>query len=89
MIYWNKQSQAVYLDIKNLPPPPSDKQYQLWFIDPSNKPVSAGVFDMKTGEWMKMVNAPAALAFAITLEPLGGSVNPTMDQMYVLGTVSS
>jgi anti-sigma-K factor RskA len=89
MIYWNKQSQTVYLDIKNLPPAPSDKQYQLWFIDPSNKPVSAGVFDMKTGEWIRMVNAPAAVAFAVTLEPRGGSVNPTMDQMYVIGMVSS
>jgi anti-sigma-K factor RskA len=89
MIYWNKQSQSVYLDIKNLPPAPSDKQYQLWFIDPSNKPVSAGVFDTKTGEWIKMVNAPAAVAFAVTLEPRGGSVNPTMDQMYVIGMVSS
>ena len=89
MIYWNKQSQTVYLDIKNLPAAPSDKQYQLWFIDPSNKPVSAGVFDMKPGEWIKMVNAPAAVAFAVTLEPRGGSANPTMDQMYVMGTVSS
>lgn len=89
MIYWNKQSQTVYLDIKNLPAAPSDKQYQLWFIDPSNKPVSAGVFDMKTGEWIKMVNAPAAVAFAVTLEPRGGSVGPTMDQMYVIGMVSS
>jgi len=89
MIYWNKQSQTVYLDIKNLPTPPSDKQYQLWFIDPSNKPVSAGMFDVKTGEWIKMVNAPAALAFAVTLEPRGGSMNPTMDQMYVIGMVNS
>jgi len=89
MIYWNRQSQAVYLDIKDLPPAPSDKQYQLWFIDPSNKPVSAGVFDMKTGEWIRMVNAPAAVAFAVTLEPRGGSQNPTLDQMYVIGTVSS
>ena len=89
MIYWNKSSKSVYLDVKSLPENPSDKQYQLWFIDPSNKPVSAGVFDAKTGEWLKMIDAPDAVAFAVTLEPRGGSVNPTMDQMYVIGKVSS
>lgn len=89
MIYWNKQDKSVYLDIKSLPMNPSDKQYQLWFIDPSNKPVSAGVFDANAVEWMKMVDAPDALAFAVTLEPRGGSVNPTMEEMYVIGMVSS
>ncbi|MCY7410411.1 MAG: anti-sigma factor, partial [Chitinophagales bacterium] len=82
MIYWNKNTKAVYLDIKNLPVAPAGKQYQLWFIDTSNKPVSAGVFDSKIG-MLQMTNANDALAFAVTLEPMGGSVNPTMDEMYV------
>lgn len=89
LIYWNTESKAVYLDIKTLPPAAADKQYQLWFIDPKAGPVSAGVFDVKTGEMMKMINAPAAAAFAVTLEPRGGSINPSMDQMYVVGTVNS
>ncbi|MEO6167960.1 MAG: anti-sigma factor [Chitinophagales bacterium] len=89
LIYWNSESKVVYLDIKALPPAAADKQYQLWFIDPKAGPVSAGVFDVKTGEIMKMINAPAAAAFAVTLEPRGGSINPTMDQMYVMGTVNS
>lgn len=89
LIYWNKQTQAVYLDIKSLPPTPSDKQYQLWFIDPVRGPVNGGLFDVKPGEMVKMINAPAAAAFAVTLEPRGGSTNPTLDQMYVVGNVSS
>ena len=89
LIYWNKETKSVYLDIKALPPTAADKQYQLWFIDPKNGPVSAGVFDLKTGELLKMTDAPDAAAFAVTLEPLGGSVNPTLDQMYVVGNVSS
>jgi anti-sigma-K factor RskA len=28
-----------------------------------------------------------AQAFAITLEPKGGSVNPTMSEMYVMGSI--
>jgi anti-sigma-K factor RskA len=88
MIYWNKNSRSVYLDVKSLPANSSDKQYQLWFIDPHNHPVSAGVFDAENGMFMKMVDAADAVAFAVTLEPRGGSVNPTMDQMYVIGKVS-
>lgn len=89
LIYWNKETQAVYLDIKALPPAGTDSQYQLWFIDPAAGPVSAGVFDVKTGEMIRMTNAPDAAAFAVTLEPRGGSSQPTMDQMYVIGTVAS
>ncbi|MGB3076009.1 MAG: anti-sigma factor, partial [Chitinophagales bacterium] len=89
LVYWNKESKVVFMDIKTLPPAAADKQYQLWFIDPEAGPVSAGVFDVKTGEMMKMTNATNAAAFAVTLEPRGGSDHPTMDQMYVIGTVAS
>jgi hypothetical protein len=88
MIYWNKNSKSVYLDIKNLPAAPADKQYQLWFINSANQPVSAGVFDSKTG-LLQMINANDALAFAVTLEPRGGSAGPTMDEMFVIGNVNS
>jgi len=36
-----------------------------------------------------MENIDDAQAFAITLEPFGGVLNPTLDQMYVLGNVPS
>lgn len=89
LIYWNKETQAVYLDVKALPPTGADTQYQLWFIDPVAGPVSAGVFELKTGELMRMTNAPDAAAFAVTLEPRGGSIQPTLNQMYVIGAVES
>ena len=34
---------------------------------------------------MKSVEAPQA--FAITLEKIGGNVTPTMEEMYVMGTI--
>ncbi|MEP7127441.1 MAG: anti-sigma factor, partial [Chitinophagales bacterium] len=57
LVYWNKESKVVFMDIKTLPPAAADKQYQLWFIDPKAGPVSAGVFDVKTGEMLRMTNA--------------------------------
>jgi anti-sigma-K factor RskA len=89
VVYWNKNSQEVFLDIENLPPTAADKQYQLWFIDAEKGPVSAGVFEATPNELLRMVNAPAAAAFAVTLEPRGGSAAPTLDQMYVVGNVPS
>jgi anti-sigma-K factor RskA len=81
-IYWNTNSKDVYLVVNNLPKPAADKQYQLWAIV-DGKPVDAGVFDINNG-LMKMKNIPQAQAFAITLEPKGGSATPTMP-IYVLG----
>ncbi len=34
-----------------------------------------------------MKSVQAAQAFAVTLEPKGGSIVPTMEQMYVIGNV--
>lgn len=87
-IYWNGESRETYLLVKNLPQPEADKQYQLWAIV-DGKPVDAGVFDVsdQKGILLKMKDIGNAQAFAVTLEPRGGSVNPTMDQMYVIAKI--
>ena len=83
---WNPKMKSVELKIMNLPPAPAGKQYQLWAIDDSGKPVDAGmVSDMGSMEAMKSV--PSALKFAITLENAGGSPTPTMAAMVVIGDV--
>lgn len=84
-VYWDTTSKNVYMMINNLPQPASDKQYQLWaLID--GKPVDLGVFDVKQKQLLvKMKNVQNAQAFAVTLEPRGGSPSPTMKDMYVMG----
>ena len=83
-IYWN--SSEVYLESGNLPVPPEGKQYQLWAIV-DGKPVDLGLYvdDGKKVHSMKPVKN--AQAFAITLEKKGGSENPTMEDMMVMGEV--
>lgn len=88
MVHWDKASKKVMVDPMNLPATDDLHDYQLWAIV-DGKPVDLGVFspgnnDMNMFE-MKSVEAPQA--FAITLERKGGSVNPTMEQMYVLGKI--
>lgn len=88
MVHWDKASKKVMVDPMNLPATDDLHDYQLWAIV-DGKPVDLGVFspgnnDMNMFE-MKSVDAPQA--FAITLERKGGSVNPTMEQMYVMGKI--
>lgn len=89
-VYWNRNSEEVYLSIQNLKTIAQDQQYQLWaMVD--GKPMDLGVFDgPATGTGLtgvhKMNSAPAkATAFAITVEPRGGKPSPTMETMQVLG----
>lgn len=79
----------VVIDLANMKMPVNDKQhqYQLWALV-SGKPVDLGVFDSATdtvSNIKEMKSLASADAFAVTLEPRGGSVNPTMDQMMVIG----
>jgi anti-sigma-K factor RskA len=84
-VYWKTSSSEVYLAPAGLPEPEEGKQYQLWAIV-NGEPRSAGmVNDLKGLNVMQQISD--ASAFAITLEPEGGSESPTLEAMYVLGEV--
>jgi anti-sigma-K factor RskA len=82
-IYWNKSTSEVYLSVHELKQLSQDQQFQLWAIV-DGKPVDAGVFDGKKG-LIKMKDIPDAAAFAVTIEPRGGSKNPTLPTMQTVG----
>jgi|GEM_PF-328473 len=92
MVVWNTQSNDVFVDVHHLPAPPDGMQYQLWAIDSSGRPTNAGLLTpykerkQKGPEQMK-TKIMEATAFAITLEPKGGSESPTVKNMYVKGGV--
>ena len=87
-IYWNPDRQATLMDVVNLPDPPANRQYQLWALV-GGTPVDMGVItlDPAVDSLLQVPHVDGAGGFAITLEPAGGSVNPTLDQMYVIGTI--
>ena len=85
-VYWDKED-MVYLSVENLPTAPEGKEYQLWAIV-DGKPVDAGMYNgTEAGKMQEMKHIKNAQAFAITLEKKGGSATPTMEDMYVMGTV--
>lgn len=79
IVYWDtvSTSRDVYLMINNLPQPATDKQYQLWALL-DGQPIDLGMIEAKQTRLLyRMKNVQNAQAFAITLEPKGGSEKPT------------
>jgi anti-sigma-K factor RskA len=90
-VYWNKETKIVYVDASGLPEPPKGMVYQVWALKLNPlTPTSIGLlenFDTNNQKIFAVENADYAEAFGITLEPAGGSLSPTMDQLYTLGKV--
>jgi anti-sigma-K factor RskA len=89
--YYNKETKEVYIDALGLPIPPEGKVYQVWGLklEPLT-PKSIGLLENFTAnntKIFKVDKAEDAEAFGITLEPAGGSVSPTLEQLYTLGKV--
>ncbi|RZK52501.1 MAG: anti-sigma factor [Pedobacter sp.] len=91
-VYWNKKDKSVLINYVAMDLPKTDDkhEYQLWAMV-EGKPVSLGVFgktDSTANEALKkMQTIQNAQAFAVTVEPMGGSVNPTMEKISVFGGV--
>lgn len=89
ILAWNPSTQKVKVDMQSMALPTHDNkhEYQLWALV-KGKPVDMGLFDDATADSAivkEMKNIASAQGFAVTLEPKGGSVNPTLDQMVVIG----
>ncbi len=88
-VFYNASTKKVYLDVKSLPALPAGQQYQLWALD-NGKPVDAGVLTVATATGaglQAMKDIASAQAFAMTVEPTGGSINPTLSTMTVVGNI--
>lgn len=90
IVAYNAKEQKVMIDLKSMKMPKNDQdhQYQLWALV-DGKPVDLGVFDADdTLVGLKTMKSIGALqTFAVTLEPRGGSVAPTLEKLMVLGNI--
>jgi anti-sigma-K factor RskA len=82
-VYWNSRSKKSFIDVTTLPAPDKSQQYQLWALV-DGKPVDAGVFNVDSLTIQQVKDVERADAWAVTLEPAGGSASPHLDQMYLL-----
>ncbi len=80
-IYVENRSSLIFV-ADNMPKLPPQKAYELWLIPTKGAPIPAGVFRPDAHGSATLVNPPLpagaeAKAFAITVEPEGGSNAPT------------
>ncbi len=91
-LFWNPTANVGFFIAFDLPQPPEGKVYQLWAIQ-GGTPVDVGSFSFsqETGSFkMKPIPNPTDTVslFTITLEPSGGSVQPT-GEILLKGVVPS
>ena len=82
-------TRGVLLLVTNLPPAPAGKIYEMWVIPKSGGPRPAGLFQSATdGNALHLDTGPidvAAIgAVAVTVEPEGGSPQPTSQPFIVV-----
>ncbi len=86
-LFWNQETQDIFLKTDHLPTPETAKQYQLWAIV-RRVPVSLGSFDIpEDGSPIRMTGVTNAVAFFISLESSGGADIPTPGSIFVSGSV--
>lgn len=91
LVYWNKTNKNILINYAAMDLPKTDQshEYQLWALV-DGKPVSLGVFasnETAKEAVLQMETILKAQAFAVTIEPTGGSTNPTMEKMVVMGAI--
>lgn len=87
-MFWDKKTGKMYIMIHHLPKSSAAKDYQLW-AEVDGKPVSIGIVnDEIRGRFIEMTNVPyRSVAFTVTLEPAGGSPEPTVSETYLAGKI--
>jgi anti-sigma-K factor RskA len=88
---WDNDRQNGVFIVRNLKPAPTDKDYQLWIIDPKYpSPVDAGVFEVDAkgnvrAEFHARAPIQSAKQFAVTIEKKGGADVPNIKSMVLAG----
>ena len=89
-IFSDQRTREWRFYVNGLPPAPSDRSYQLWFLPRTGNPVSAHVFNTNAdGSVNAVIPIPPELTdiagTAVTSEPLGGSPQPTNTDFVLTG----
>lgn len=91
-LVWDTQQQQLIIYLYNLPALPADKDYQLWYLTSDQRPISAAVFRTDAqGRGEVRLSVPSSIASrlaatAVSLEPKGGSPQPT-GRIFLRGAV--
>ncbi|HEV8150810.1 MAG TPA: anti-sigma factor [Gemmatimonadales bacterium] len=81
-VFWNRAAHSLLLNTFRLKPAPAGRAYQLWLMPKHGNPIPSTVFNTESGgqQLVQGINVPAneeITGFALTVEPAGGSPQPT------------
>lgn len=89
VVVYDQKDQRGLVKVDHFPKAAADKDYQLWVIPTGGKPVSAGLVPVNPEGLAKVSFTPTKQvgnkidAFAISVEPRGGSEQPRGDVVFV------
>jgi anti-sigma-K factor RskA len=86
-VAYSKQLGKAAISVTGMPPAPDGKTYQLWYVGPSGAATSAGLLGVDAEGSGQALMAGAATPpdkVAMTVEPAGGSAQPTTEPLVVL-----
>lgn len=77
-VSYSRESDAMVLTLDGVPPPAEGQDYQMWFVDGTPRSVGLVSADQLTGDDEHVIEGMgSATDFAFSLEPAGGSPQPT------------
>ncbi len=87
-IFWDKKTGKAFMMIHHLIKGNNQKKFQLWAMV-NGKPVNVGLIDDTIRDrFIEMQNVPNdAKEFIVTLENAAGSATPTLEEMYLKGSI--
>jgi anti-sigma-K factor RskA len=79
------EGDRAVLMVEDMPPLPEGKTYQIWVIDNDGVPKPSGLFEPSGDTLAAVVEHPVERTdmVAVTVEPEGGSAEPTSDPLLV------
>ena len=89
-VVYSRQLGKAAISVKGLPPAPAGKTYQLWYIGAGGTITPAGLFAVDadgSGQAILAGQATPTDKVAVSVEPAGGSAQPTTDPLVVLPLV--
>jgi anti-sigma-K factor RskA len=85
---WSASLEQSAITVHDMDAPPADHTYQLWYIDEAGHAASAGTFDADHNPQTVVLagEMDAGDSIGITIEPTGGSSEPTTNPILVIST---
>lgn len=88
-IHNNVETKKTFLQIQNLPALASDQSFQLWSLKEGVDPIPLDVFEKLDGEIIEVNFEDDTQAYAITIEPKGGSKTPNLADLIGVFSINS